>query len=211
MLFYKSGEQTMWFYEAVEIKLERFEGHKFDSFMPVTVKTFAEATDLLYKWSHTAPEEGHGYDKCGITIKFNDGAIYETRYDLTRKVVPLDDHCCNGLSYTSGRCRPARATKQQWDAVLNRNPEHTKKCKDFLYNYHFRDEHKYKIDLYENPAIAAPVAFVAFIAGQGWFASELKKDSRIQENVALFSDPALANKVAMAIPGKYCYEIVPAN
>lgn len=68
-----------------------------------------DAQAQLRRWADTAPAKG-GYDKCDFTIEFDDGSIYEGRYDLKHwscETVDLPGHIRGHLEYYSGRFCPS--------------------------------------------------------------------------------------------------------
>ena len=87
-----------------EIVLDRAEGPS-DLCFKVTVKTWHDAMWTLMKWSKTAPDEGHGYDKVDFIVTWEDGEVYEGRYDMNKegedghKGHDLDHHIRHGVAF----------------------------------------------------------------------------------------------------------------
>jgi hypothetical protein len=186
------------YHKAVEIRVERFEGPSYTCNRPIVVKTFAEATKIFRNWSVYAPKQG--YHKCGISVKFDDGEVYESMYYLTRKVVPVDDYFCQHLGSFSGRFCPEGKTRQEWDATLNKIASGVAKCKKFLYYYHFRDDGMYKIDLYDDDGNI----FCFTKTKYGWRALS---DLRMASVFATIEEA----KFLVENLHNYDYQIVPAN
>lgn len=67
-----------------QIVLTRWEGRTEECMKPVTVKSFAEANKVLDMWRATAPDYGEGYNKTGFKVMFENGDVYEGRYDLNK-------------------------------------------------------------------------------------------------------------------------------
>lgn len=76
------------------IKIERAEG-RVEECIAVTVPTFAEAENVLNRWSRTAPKNG-GYDKCDFYVNFEDGSTYSGRYDLSYNRADQDQPTLKG-------------------------------------------------------------------------------------------------------------------
>jgi hypothetical protein len=107
---------------TVSIRLERFEG-PINREGPQEVAGYAEADQVLARWAIDAPEEGTGYDKCGIALTFADGEQFGHRIDLQRTGNELlSESIKRTLNIASGRVRPAHWTEQQYKAILSRNP-----------------------------------------------------------------------------------------
>jgi hypothetical protein len=79
---------------AIRIDLERVEGTR-EECVKVSVLPVVEDNDpevwlnsdaILRRWGRTAPATG-GYDKCDFAVHFDDGEVYEGRYDLVHPSV----------------------------------------------------------------------------------------------------------------------------
>lgn len=115
------------------IILTRYEGFKTD---PITVHSCKEADQVFLQWAKTVPRIG--YDKCGYVIYFDNGELYQGRYDLARKNNPcLEKYIVDFLKFASGRFKPTRLTQQQYQTILNRNLNLTKIACNYLDNYNF--------------------------------------------------------------------------
>lgn len=66
----------------MKITLTRVEGKAAQA----TCVDFHDANITLTVWSRTAPKDG-GYDKCDFTVEFDNGDVYEGRYDLVHPSV----------------------------------------------------------------------------------------------------------------------------
>lgn len=86
-----------------------------------TTDVWRRANAVLAAWSRTAPRSG-GYDKCDFRVTYADGDTYDGRYDL--KAIAADGypsierHMFRHCECSSGRQKPAHATREQWDAYL---------------------------------------------------------------------------------------------
>lgn len=104
-----------------------------------TVATWAEAESVLRGWSHTAPEDG-SYHKCDFKITYEDGQVYDGRYDLTQpRDVTLEEHVRHFVEVGSGYRRPAKWDEKTHQMILNRNPELTKSLGIFREKYAIGD------------------------------------------------------------------------
>jgi hypothetical protein len=147
------------FPKAQSITLVRWEGPSHLCNIPETVATFADADKVLRQWKINAPAAGHGYHKCGFTITFTDGAVYDGRIDLSDDTTAcLPTHCLHALTYSSNRRKPAKYTAEQWQMILARAPDRVGECAKWLYGYHFNDHPgKYIIDLYRDGKLEGSV------------------------------------------------------
>lgn len=85
-----------------------------------TVSSFEDADSVLRRWAETAPEGG-SYDKCDFKITYEDGEIYEGRYDLKRldyEWPSLRKHVSEFLRFISGTDKPAHLTDEQYQRVV---------------------------------------------------------------------------------------------
>ncbi len=95
------GTQYRELIQPVKITVTRAEGPTHLCGIVRTVCTFPEADTILFWNSRTAPESG-GYDKHDFKIEFEDGAIYEGRYDLkhtSKDSCSLNTHIRGHLEY----------------------------------------------------------------------------------------------------------------
>lgn len=105
----------------MNIKLTRVEGPD-----PINhdhhLGTFAEANELLRKWSMTAPDGG-GYDKCDFTITIPEiNLVYDGRYDLKSwrvECANLRAHVVNNLEFMAGVSRPCHMDQERYDHMLD--------------------------------------------------------------------------------------------
>ena len=102
------------------IVLERSEGRIDEVEKPVAVKTFQEANEVLAQWARTAPPKGHGYDKTGFLVIWEDGETYEGRYDLQCNV-PLDlaGHIRDFLRFHAGQWQGNFDSEEAYLAYLD--------------------------------------------------------------------------------------------
>lgn len=102
-----------------EVFLERAEGPVADC-IKVTVPSLAEATNTLMRWSWTAPKD-LGYDKCDFRVTFEDGEVYEGRYDLKRGLKDegsLQHHIVSFIEFYAGKHKPPHLTEQKYRDFL---------------------------------------------------------------------------------------------
>ena len=131
----KVGIRSVW--------LERAEGPIAEC-GEVTVNTIAEAQKVLRRWSHSAPEEGGGYDKCDFKVTFEDGETYTGRYDLQNTGLNDGGETLAGqmrsfIGFIAGNRRPAWCSDKDW-ADIRRDKESDGSAKDareFLEKYDF--------------------------------------------------------------------------
>lgn len=71
-----------------EIWINKAEGKTSECF-DITVNSMEKANKMLALWAKNAPTMG--YDKCDFKVTFEDGEIYEGRYDL--KNIELEEPC----------------------------------------------------------------------------------------------------------------------
>lgn len=129
-------------HKAVKIEVHRREGsHPLpDPVVIVGDRIFASAFAVLLGWSHTAPEEWEGVHKCDVYIHFDDGKVYQSRYELRQNNNrSLPDYIGNFLLFASGECKPHQWTQQQYDMVLGRNPSLKEEAKVWKASYLFAD------------------------------------------------------------------------
>ncbi len=75
------------------------------------------------------PHDMLGYYKCDFKITFQDGFVYEGRYELSRhERVPLCDHVRRFCEISRGRWRPSRMSEEQYAEYLTW--DHVKKHRE---------------------------------------------------------------------------------
>lgn len=105
-----------------EVRVERIEGPVRSSPSVVTGTSLSSVSSRVADWALTAPKAVDGYDKCHIRVEWEDGRVYETRYDLTRdEGVDLASHVRGDIAYFAGLRRPLRLTDEQYAMVVRRN------------------------------------------------------------------------------------------
>ncbi|GEM_PF-1380004 len=127
--------------KPAKIILTRAEGEiGVDSFDPTETVSFEEANLILKKWALTAPKE-LGYDKVDFKVIFEDGEIYEGRYDLKYKdktEASLENHMKDFLRFVAG-LSPSWMSEKQYAQFLEqkekREPGEREACLDFLKRY----------------------------------------------------------------------------
>ena len=89
-----------------------------------TTSTLEAADAILRRWSKTAPEEGHGYNKVDFKITWQDGESYVGRYDLQREDATkknlIGEHVQQFLTFHAGYWRPSHMTPEQYTTYLER-------------------------------------------------------------------------------------------
>ncbi len=127
---------------AKRITIERAEGYV-DECVRVTIEPghghgdlWDAANRILLLWSLTAPRE-RGYDKCDFRVEYEDGEVYEGRYDLhhwtreTDEGTPFPDlaeHMRNWLRHWVGKDESA-----SW--IVKHNPDLPGRCERMLGGY----------------------------------------------------------------------------
>jgi hypothetical protein len=111
----------------------------------VTVATIGDATCLLIQMARDAPTMG--YDKTDFRITWEDGYIYEGRYDLhhlgqqqenPNRSIDLADHVRGFVLFCSGTRRPHHLTEEQYEQCLKTwemTPDKRQECLDWLAKY----------------------------------------------------------------------------
>lgn len=101
------------------------------------VSSFAEANHVLWQWSATAPNLG--YHKVDFRVTFEDGEVFEGRYDMKPNLEgegPLEDHIQRFVGFYSGQWRPRWMTAERYAAALAvSGSEFQTQCADFLAKY----------------------------------------------------------------------------
>jgi len=129
---------------AVKFELLRAEGLIEETGPAAPVTTWAEADNILRNWARTAPQPGHGYDKCDFKITYADGDTYEGRYDLKfhDQTFPelLAWHIRQHCEFYAGTRRPDWMTEDKYQDVLASYEEETiQGYKDFIARYEIGD------------------------------------------------------------------------
>lgn len=124
--------------KAESIKITKAEG--VGSGRSRTVRTWAEATGVLWYWSHDVPKGGC-YDKCDFVVTWADGKTYEGRFDLHHgERLTLQDHVLGFLAVYAGRAMPAHTTKQKYAELLKYdNGALRARCDAILHAYQIGD------------------------------------------------------------------------
>ena len=105
---------------------------------PAECSTFEQANRILKTWSATAPANG-GYDKCDFAIEFQDGFLYEGRYDLYHssvKAADVGEHVRSLALFYTGRVTPDHMTQESHLAFLRkRGAEARESYQHLIENY----------------------------------------------------------------------------
>lgn len=95
------------------IVLTRAEGSGVEVNKPMTFSSFAQAAAKLKQWARTAPPGG-AYDKCDFKVTWDDGQVYNGRYDLQQTSNgDLSTQVKNGL-----KARGLDQSKSSWKYSL---------------------------------------------------------------------------------------------
>lgn len=124
-----------------EIVITRVEGLIKDCGKPKTVSDFHKANQILRLWSDTAPKGGC-YDKCDFKITFDDGSVYEGRYDLKHwkdEVPNLGNHVRDFVTFMAGQRKPGWMTDEQWKKALNSFEKERPHYLDYLNTHDLSD------------------------------------------------------------------------
>ena len=92
---------------------------------------------MLHSWASTAPKEG-GYDKCDFEIEFEDGQLYQGRYDLVHwsvKSPSLQRHVQDFLTFLAGTRRPLHMKQEDYDRYLSTLGTEKESAAEFLKTY----------------------------------------------------------------------------
>lgn len=102
------------------IILERGEGPSELCDRPVAVKTWAQADEVLWQWAETAPLSG--YDKVDFLVVWNDGELYQGRFDLRRQDGLYGNHLPRHIrqfaGVYAGERKPAHLSEERWNRFL---------------------------------------------------------------------------------------------
>jgi len=90
---------------------------------------WVRANHTLAKWGHTAPEDGHGYDKCDVIVYWENGETFKTRFDLVRGGtthggMTLKQSVSQVIRLYAGQWCPEHL-KPHYKHLLARNPDFT--------------------------------------------------------------------------------------
>ncbi|MEN7527898.1 hypothetical protein [Cupriavidus sp. DL-D2] len=116
------------------ITITRAEGPSSMCGKPQTAATFHGADWILHRWSSTAPEKG-GYDKCDFRIEWENGMVYEGRYDLKHWRVEhpsLSCHVLGFIEFSIGKACPHHMRQERYEAYVQQNLETKEQCQAFL-------------------------------------------------------------------------------
>lgn len=194
------------YFKMVSITLNRAEGNISECNKPESVISFEAATDVLRRWSATAPGPNDGCHKIDYQIIFDNEKVFSGQYDLINgSVIPLDDYCCRLLKYSSGKEKPSKYTNEQWSMILSRNPKFLVECGIFLHSYHFRDNQQYKIDLYCTSKTIKPDGIVVVANYCGW-----ESTSDVTKTPAVFNTVEEANEIGKHFV-LFDWQVVPNN
>lgn len=126
---------------ATSIRLDRAEGTHADVQAHHVVLSgpyvWHEADQTLVRWSDSAPATG-GYDKTDFTVTFADGQTYQGRFDMMHwsvEMPSLAGHVRGFLRFYAGEERPDHITPQQYQRLLDQQPELTEATRKFLQSY----------------------------------------------------------------------------
>jgi hypothetical protein len=104
---------------------------------PKTTSSFEEADHLLYQIAEHGPDIG--YYKTDFSITFEDGTVYEGRFDVyrwDRERPDLRKHVREFVEFYAGLRKPARLTDKQYQTIIQRSgPDGQSQHKAFLENY----------------------------------------------------------------------------
>jgi hypothetical protein len=133
-------------FKATEIWINRAEGPVKDC-VAVTLteeKLWKQADDLLKRWSDTAPQNGC-YDKCDFKVTFEDGELYEGRFDMKHwsvELPDLEDHILHFVRWHAGLCEHPWCGKEQYEQMVEQYHQDGNQgiALDFLDGYQIGDE-----------------------------------------------------------------------
>jgi hypothetical protein len=101
--------------KVTEIWLNRAEGPTQDVGQK-KVKSFADANRVIKNWATSAPKNG-GYDKVDFKVTWEDGEVYEGRYDMTYEdtwKANIGDQIRRFMLFHSGLERPYWLTEDRY-------------------------------------------------------------------------------------------------
>jgi Large polyvalent protein associated domain 25 len=106
-----------------------------------TVKTFAEADQVIKQIAAKAPNDGT-YDKTSFRIEWEDGQTYEGRVDVQRKHIfdySLSQHVKDYALYRAGMKKPSNYSQEEYESLLQTFGG-IEEFKQFLNCYQLEDE-----------------------------------------------------------------------
>lgn len=123
-----------------EITITRAEGPTRLVGKPVVARNYLEADIELRRIAQTAPDCG-AYDKTDFRIVFEDGMVYEGRFDAQRQHTTKHDllraHVRSFQEFEAGLHRPRHLTEEQWTGVCRNNESDgsAARAREFLAKY----------------------------------------------------------------------------
>jgi hypothetical protein len=101
-----------------------------------TVTSFAETDSLIRQMATTAPGEGTRYDKVDFVVTWENGYIYEGRFDMKRHDTKFSAHLQRQirgfLRYLAGEYRPADMTLKEYAEIVASRPDEQMQALDML-------------------------------------------------------------------------------
>lgn len=101
-----------------------------------TVTSFAEADALIRQMAATAPEDGIRYDKVDFVVTWENGNVYEGRFDMRRHDTIYRKHLQRQikgfLRYLAGEYRPSDMTPEEYAEVVAGRPVEQMQALDML-------------------------------------------------------------------------------
>lgn len=156
---------------AVKFELYRAEGPIDDSDNTATVNTWTEADNVLKHWALTAPEPGHGYDKCDFKITYADGETYEGRYDLKQHDTQFPEliayHIRGFQEFYAGTRRPDWMSEEKYAKLME--DEYSQEAVNFLAKYEIGESDTPAPVLPQLPAPVAPAPATEAERARAWF------------------------------------------
>lgn len=129
---------------ARKIFLHRAEGKRCPSYTLSATSggnpsdVWREADSVLYRWSITAPKQG--YDKCDFQIEFDDGAVYNGRFDLKHCDIEIPDlsrHVSSHVKFFTGKHCPHWMDEEKYKSIIKNTSSNTiNEYTTLLNNYH---------------------------------------------------------------------------
>ncbi len=105
---------------VAKIVIERAEGYTAECGIPHTATSYEEASKILLRMSHTAPDGG-SCDKTDFTVTFEDGETYTGEFALKRYgSTSIGEHIWCFLSFHAGLRRPAHLSVELYQGFLAR-------------------------------------------------------------------------------------------
>lgn len=120
--------------QVKQITFARVEGRNSDLFNKV-FPTWQEVETAIKNAAITAPGDG-GYDKCDFLLEYENGFIYEGKFDMVRDhhtdLQPLAEHVTGYMKFLSGEQKPAHWKDTQYEFYVRDSKE---AAKEFLQKY----------------------------------------------------------------------------